>query len=83
MQLEEARNLVLARLQKGTKITAALDHDTEFMFIAIRPDELEGRFDPFFKVNKETSEFMDFSPQDYDDSSEIIAQLVAQAKPSG
>lgn len=76
LTLDAAKKIVLSNLEKGTEITAAIDHDTEYMFIAIRPDPLEGRFDPFFKVNKETGVFTDFSPQDYENPIEILDQLL-------
>lgn len=80
VNMEVARTIVLANLQEGTNITAAIEYEDAFMFIAIRPDENEGRFDPFFKVNKVTGAFIDFSPQDYDNPLEIINLLVAQTK---
>lgn len=76
ISLESAKKIVLSNLEKGTKITAAIEYGNEYMFIAIRPNPLEGRFDPFFKVNKKTGAFIDFSPQDYDKPREILDQLL-------
>lgn len=76
--LDAAKKIVLSNLDPGTKIISAIEHDGEYMFIAIRPDPFEGRFDPFFKVNKDTSAFIDFSPQDY--PRDVLDQLVAQTE---
>lgn len=75
INIEDAKKIVLFNLGEGTNITGAIEHDGEYLFIAIRPDPLEGRFDPFVKVNKKTGAFIDFSPQDYDNPLEIINKL--------
>lgn len=75
MDIKEAERIVLSNLKNGTKMVSAIDHDDEFMFIAHQPDDLEGRFDPFFKVNKKTGAMIDFSPQDYENPLEIINAL--------
>lgn len=77
--LPQAEKMVIAFLDPGTKITASILYGDEWMFIAIRPDVLEGRFDPFVKVNKNTGDIIDFSPQDYDNPLDILNQLAANA----
>ncbi len=73
--LTAAKQIVLDNLAEGTKITSAIEYGDEYMFIAIGPNQLEGRFDPFIKVNKKTGLCIDFSPQDYDKPREIIDAL--------
>lgn len=83
LTLEEAKKVVLRNRQDGTKITAAIEHEGDYLFIAIGPDPFEGRFDPFFKVNKSTGAFRDFSPQDYENPRDVIDPLLAQTKSEG
>lgn len=80
VNLEKAKEIVLAGLPQGTNITAFVEEGDDFLFLAIRPDPHEGRFDPFFKVNRKTAEFRDFSPLDYKNSREILDKLRAQTK---
>ncbi len=75
--MDEAKLIVLGIMEKGTTITAEIKHNADYLFFAIRPDVLEGRFDPFVKVNSETGEFSDWSPHDYDDSLDILNKLNA------
>lgn len=75
IDIEGAKTIVLFNLGKETKITGAIEYNGEYLFIAIRPDPLEGHFDPFVKVNKKTGAFIDFSPQDYENPLEIINLL--------
>lgn len=76
--LESAKQIVLSNLQKGSKITGSIEYKGDYLFIAIGPDPLEGRLDPFFKVNKTTGDFIDFSPQEYDNPREIIDKLLSK-----
>lgn len=73
--LKEATNTLRKALVKGTVIKAGIEYGEDFLFLAIGPDELEGRYDPFYKVNKKTGAVRDFSPQDYANPREILDQL--------
>lgn len=75
MNIEAAIKIALENLPKGSIVKSQIELPNEFLFIIHRPDPLEGRFDPFFKVNKDTGDFIDFSPQDYNNPFEIINQL--------
>lgn len=77
--LESAKQIVMTNLGEGAEIKGVIEHEGDFLFLATWDDPHEGRFDPFFKVNKNTGAFRDFSPQDYDNPREIIDPLVAQA----
>jgi len=77
--IDEAKEIVLAILDKGSVITAELKHDDEYLFFVIRPDLLEGRFDPFIKIHSETGAFSDWSPQDYPEPRAILDPMVKQA----
>lgn len=73
----EAKKIVLDNLEDGTEIKGSHETDDRFLFLAVRPDPLEGRLDPFFSVNKKTGEFRDFSPQDFDNPVVILRMLNA------
>lgn len=76
--MDDAKEIVLNVLDNGTIITAELEHGEDYLFFAIRPDRLEGRFDPFVKVNKNTGKFSDWSPHDYPNSREILDPMIEQ-----
>lgn len=80
MDIKEAERIALSKLKNGSKTKAAISYDDEFMFIIHQPDDLEGMFDPFFKVNKKTGVCIDFSPQDYENPLEIINALKKSAE---
>lgn len=73
--LNQAREIVLKNLPEGTKIESAIEYDGMYLFIAYRPDPLEGHLDPFFSVNPTTGYFRDFSPSDYPEPVEVINAL--------
>lgn len=75
INLDVAKQIVLKNLAPGTEIKSVVERDNEFLFIAVGPDPLEGRFDPFVKVNKVSGAFIDFSPQDYDNPRELLDSL--------
>lgn len=75
MNINEATILLQNTLEVGSVIKAAIDYGDKFLFIAHRPDPLEGKLDPFFSVNKKTREVRDFSPQDYPNPLDVINKL--------
>ncbi len=77
LTLQDARNIVLKKLPRGSEIKGSTEEGDFFLFIAVNPDPLEGRLDPFFSVNKITGAFMDFSPTDYPNSLDILQRLQA------
>lgn len=77
MNANEATTLLLDFLEKGYVVKSVVEHENKFLFIAHGPDPIEGYFDPFFMVDKETREIIDFSPQDYPNPLEIINKLKA------
>lgn len=78
--LKEAEQIVQKNMPDGTEIKAVVEQDGEYLFLAVSPDPLEGRFDPFVKVNQTTGEFRDFSPPDYTNSREILDSFREQAE---
>lgn len=75
--LEKAKLILLSQRPNGTEILGSTEEGNLYLFIAPNPDPLEGRFDPFFSVDKETGYFRDFSPTDYDNSLDILNRLAA------
>lgn len=75
MDKQEAITLLSDTLEEGSTIRSVIEQGDKFLFIAHRPDPLEGTFDPFFSVDKKTREVRDFSPQDYPNPLEIINKL--------
>lgn len=57
---EEASVKLLEALPERT-IEKVVDFDNFYVFQAFHPDPIEGQYDPFFSVNKETGEVRDFS----------------------
>ena len=78
--LEQAKMIVRKSLPNGSQIASAIEHDGLYLFIAYRPDPLEGRFDPFVSVNPETGEFRDFSPSDYAEPHLVVDALMNSIK---
>lgn len=78
LTLDEAKLIVLRNRPKGTVIKSAIEYEGDYLFIAPGPDPLEGRFDPWFKVDPETGYFRDWSPQNYDKPVEVLTLLKAQ-----
>lgn len=77
LTLEDAKNVISKNLLKGSKIIGSTEEGNFFLFLAINPDPLEGRFDPFYSVNKNTGDLSDFSPQDYPEPLDILNRLQA------
>ena len=75
MTEQEARDLLQSFLGPTSTIRAGIEEGDKFLFIAHRINPLEGEFDPFFSVDKETKEVRDFSPQNYSDPLAIITRL--------
>lgn len=73
--IEEAEKIVIKNLPKGTVVKGGVDYQNHYLFIAHRPDPLEGYLDPFFSVEKSSGYFRDFSPMDYDEPLEVINAL--------
>lgn len=80
VNLEQAKKIVLKNMPYDTTIKSHLDYGSEYMFMVNRTDALEGRFDPFVKVDKTTGKMIDFLPQDYDNPLEILKGLDAFKK---
>lgn len=78
--LPQAEKMVIAWLDPGTEIKSSISYGDEWLFIAVRPDVLEGRFDPFVKVNKKTGDIIDFAPQDYENPLDVLKQLADNAR---
>lgn len=66
---------ILEKNLPDRKIVCAIEYEGEYLFIAHGTDPLEGRFDPFFSVNKRTGYFRDFSPQDFSDPLDVLSRL--------
>lgn len=75
MDEDQATKILLNTLEKGSVVKSVIEHEDNFLFIAHRPDPLEGHLDPFFSVDKTTGNVIDFSPQDYPNPLEIINRL--------
>lgn len=73
--IKEAKRIVEKSLPPETVIKSAIEYGDKYLFIAHIQDELEGRFDPFFSVDKKTGKFRDFSPTDYPNPLEVITRL--------
>lgn len=78
-----AIEILMDNLGPSAVVKAVIERDNGYLFLAERPDPLEGRFDPFFKVDKESGAFIDFSPQDYENPREILDPMIAQAEQAG
>ena len=77
LTMGEARKVVLENLPEGTVIESGVLYDGLFLFIAYRPDPLEGHLDPFFSVDPKTGYFRDFSPSNYPEPVKVIKALEA------
>jgi hypothetical protein len=77
MDISEATTSLQKRLPDGAVIRGATEEGELFLFLATRPDPLEGRLDPFFSVNKRTGEIRDFSPQEFDNPVDVLTRLNA------
>lgn len=75
LTINDARDIVLKNLPKGSEIKGSTIEGNFYLFIATNPDPLEGHLDPFYSVNKNTGAFRDFSPQDYDQPLDILNRL--------
>lgn len=75
--LADARQIVIQNLPSGSEIKGSTEEGDCFLFIVITPDPLEGHLDPFYSVNKNTGVLIDFSPQDYSNSLDILKRLQA------
>lgn len=75
MDLPQAQKLLLGFIDEGSIVKAGIEEGDQFLFIAHRPDPLEGQLDPFFSVDKKTKKVRDFSPQDYPNPLEILNKL--------
>ena len=79
LTLRDAQRNVVKFMPIGTKIVAGIKYGEEFLFLAHRPDPLEGQYDPFIKVDGTTGEVSDYSPQEYDSPRDLIDKLEANA----
>lgn len=75
VDLSAAKAIVRSFLGEDVDIQSHMELHGDYLFLAIRNDPLEGHLDPFVKVNKETGDFIDFSPQDYPNPIAIINGL--------
>ena len=73
--VEQAKEIVKNTMVEGTVIHSSFLHDGDYLFLATRPDPLEGMYDPFVKVSSTSGELDTFSPQDYDNPRLIIDKL--------
>ncbi len=80
MDNNEAVAKLLAFLEKGSVVKSVIEEGDHFLFIAHGPDPDEGKFDPFYSLDKNTGLIRDFSPQDYPDPLAIIKKLQAVYK---
>jgi hypothetical protein len=80
MNKTQAVGKLLNFLEKGSVVKSVIEEKDKFLFIAHRPDPLEGRLDPFFSLDKNTGLIRDFSPQDYPEPLNIIKKLQAVYK---
>jgi hypothetical protein len=60
LSLKEATDIVGEWIPNGN-IQAVIDYKDVYLFQVFTDDALEGQWDLFFSVNKETGEFRDFS----------------------
>lgn len=56
----DARRITLKNLP-GYSVQKIIEYKNLFIVMAYGKDPLEGQFDPFFSVDKETGKFSDFS----------------------
>ncbi|MBA2727661.1 MAG: hypothetical protein H0U49_05760 [Parachlamydiaceae bacterium] len=75
MNKDQAVNKLLDFLEKGSVVKSVIEEEDKFLFIAHRSDLDEGKFDPFFSLDKKTGLIRDFSPQDYPEPLAIIKKL--------
>ncbi len=80
MNKTQAVDKLLNFLEKGSVVKSVIEEKDKFLFIAHRPDPLEGKLDPFFSLDKNTGLIRDFSPQDYSEPLVIIKKLQAAYK---
>lgn len=73
MNLQEATAKAEESLPEGFEIIASMEKDGDFLFLI--DDGSEDNLDPFMKVNAESGEVSDFSPQDYENPEEIFKGL--------
>lgn len=60
VDISEAEKIVLENLPGG-RIAKHIEYKNLFVFQVFRDDPLEGDWDPFYSVNRDTKEFSDFS----------------------
>lgn len=75
ISLEEAEQIVLTELPKGTRIVGMTTYQGMHLFLAPGPDPLEGHLLPFFSVDPQTGYFRDFDPQAYDNPLDVLDLL--------
>lgn len=75
MTPQQATKILLDFLEEGSKVKAVVDMGDHFLFIAHRPDPLEGKLDPFFRVEKKSGAARDWSPQNYSNPVEVLDKL--------
>jgi hypothetical protein len=80
LNILEATSIVHKNLPNGN-IKAFIDYQDLFIFQVFTDDDLEGQFDPFFSVNKETGDFRDFSILTDGDTQEIAKLFLQAGKP--
>lgn len=78
MLTQKQAEAVLKRKIPSANVVGCVREGDKYLFLAPFGDEDEGRFDPFFSVNVNTGEFLDWSPHDYDNSLDILNKLTNQ-----
>lgn len=82
MMTEQHADKILLKTLRKAKILARIETDKEFLYLAPRSDVDEGRFLPFFSVNKKTQEVSDFDPTEHEEPN-LVARLQAMAQRNG
>ena len=59
LNLNDAKKIALRNMPNG-KIQKSVEYKEFFIFIIFTDDPLEGNYDPYYSVNRNTKEFRDF-----------------------
>lgn len=78
LDLQSAIAIVKEHLPEGD-IYGVVEHDNLFVFLVTIPDPDEGDSDPFYSVNRETSEFSDFAIFANDKTKEVLTKFQNQS----
>lgn len=77
LSLDQARQVVFEQFP-NSKIEKAIDHENLYIFVVENPsDELEGSWDGFYSVDRETGDLEDFPLLTHKDSDAIFDKLEA------